>query len=1533
MAMERERRRGRTRRKQSSPVKRFLYQEGRRYCAMLLSLCLILGNMAGTAFAASSGEEPTFRISRTDLYEALQQAVKEGNQPKEIFSFQGEEALEKAYQDLLDLEMNEDLYELSPKIRKETNDVELRIFACLDQGADPEKRYEIAGDEKIIFLVTNKTEQEQEATIQVDQKITEPITVLPGTMLIVEEGSDQDQSSADEEGSTAGGNSAGGGGAGGSGAGGSGTGGNGGAGQMDTESDGTAKETDAEESGKDDENTANTIKPEGSLGDQEESEDETKNDGENTSDQEEALGTEEASENDSSKNDESQETDRTESELEQESKPENKNDGKDEADKENGSVSETNSGKEEANTGKEENDSSGKDEIKTEDTKNENGDNSAKGEDSSGKDDAGKDENASDSAGKSEGSADKGTSEKGESSSEKSENHSEKSENRSEKSEQGKSENTSDGGKTENKEDSSREKEVSLWISPNQVQRVTSMEDEEATSSNAVSKEQKASKSEALSDNEQVLEGEIYPSILLEKEEKGAAVFVTTAANLGLDDDSFKLFTVYENNELKDVTVRVAAEAGVLPDDVTLQVKELKEEGELAEQYKEAEEALKKEGTPYDGMMALDICFLDPDGNEIEPSGNVQVSIKVNADSLPEDIDPESLSVQHLKEEHDGSVQVNQVADVADATDGIVEVNKDEAIAEFSVDSFSSFTITWVNGSSQIKKINIYYVNTNEEQINEPTHDQEIQDEGTILLTDYSTNAKTDLTYKGAYYGDINGAEIDSISAKTSGWINVTRKLEFKKGEEVIKTITMPSTEEINIYLVYEASVVVKPPEVIQDKGLSHFKTATLKNDGTYDLALSVKGAVSRSSDKYKMDILFIVDKSGSMKESMSKFDSTKRIKAVADAVESLTTIIDRNQGIDARYSVVSFSDRDKTKVDLGWTDNAELCSRTINSISPKGGTNYQAGILKGKEQLDSGKVRGDADRIVIFLTDGLPTYRNYGNDQAGSGQGDYDCDGFDWLSGEPINPTNKGANINAAVEEIKGMGCTDFYAIGCGPDFTNNSTASNNLKNLCENVAATGKKQSYTASNASALNKAFRDISANTTSIECDQVKITDTLSDNVFPILNEDGKPKKLEVTVTDEKGISQVGTIESNGSVLLKNGSVKVVPSYNATSKTLSLHFEPESYKLQENWVYTVTMSIDATEAAYQKYRNSEGSYEDKPDDKTGTHAENNRENGYYSNTNAVLSYRSITTQDGEQVFKNKSELFAKPVIQLHPGELIIQKTIDGLDNEQLEVLKEQLEFDVELTWVDENGQKQKKQVTPKLKEFELKDGTYQYGIKWLSPNTSYKIEERGADIAGYTLTTKIDDSVSTDKVTNGTIEKGKTKIVGYTNTYQKTGKLTVKKQVTGNMGDKKQTFRFKYTVNGAEQGTFDLKHNETRELFNIPSGAEVVITELGIVDANTNEVIAESLKDYQTTATVKSNDITENPVALPGKAFSLTMLPTDTEVIFTNEKSISAPTGLSNNKHPYLWMLAIATFGLMGCSVTGLSKKARKVRNDE
>ncbi len=191
----------------------------------------------------------------------------------------------------------------------------------------------------------------------------------------------------------------------------------------------------------------------------------------------------------------------------------------------------------------------------------------------------------------------------------------------------------------------------------------------------------------------------------------------------------------------ENVTVHAHAEDGVLPKNVTLKVTELEAGG--AEYNKVRKGAMDGTDIQFDGMKALDIRFENQNGEEVEPEGEVQISIEMKEGALPADAALDTVEVHHLKEVDNETIEVETVADAAGLTDGTVksgevvqaeleeiaadaeeeteasadvytqaaipaaaaapvtldavaEVDKDTvAVAEFSVESFSSFTITW----------------------------------------------------------------------------------------------------------------------------------------------------------------------------------------------------------------------------------------------------------------------------------------------------------------------------------------------------------------------------------------------------------------------------------------------------------------------------------------------------------------------------------------------------------------------------------------------------------------------------------------------------------------------------------------------------------------------------------------------------------------------------------------------------------------------------------------------------------------------
>ena len=839
--------------------------------------------------------------------------------------------------------------------------------------------------------------------------------------------------------------------------------------------------------------------------------------------------------------------------------------------------------------------------------------------------------------------------------------------------------------------------------------------------------------------------------------------------------------------ELSNMTVHAYAEEGILPDGVQMKVTELSQDKQdTAEQYKKAVQALNDHEVSYDGMLAVDISFINEEGEEIEPDGEVQVSIQMKKDALPEDVDLGTVEVHHLKELDAETVIPEAVADGADKTDGTVQSAEDAvvaleeegvpeeeikaavdedaaAVAMFSVDGFSTFTITWGrNNWSNYFKITVKYVDENGREI-----DTSVQVEDKTISSSFPNNQINldeyeveieDYEYVKTTYNGLEITRIKAIEESRSGifgsWMQ--KSIVFYNEDEEIGRLSQKWRDEANIsgeiLLVYK-STVETPPEVTDDRKLTHYKYATLNDDGTYDLSLTVSGAVGTETNKVKMDVLLIVDRSGSMKYKMTAnsdaSEGNRRIDKVADATKLLTSTLSNNKNLDVRYSVVTFSGPDDWNKSgssndastlLDWTSTATQVNSSIARINPNGGTNYQAGINQGIEQLKS--VRPGTQTIVIFLTDGLPTVRN---DARPCDENDSDEVGF---------------NNNAAVNAIRAMSVNSFYCIGAGPGFSaNNSSARNNLIAL-SNAATANDKEVYSVSNTDELNNAFKNIVADSTTILCDNVAVSDSLIENVKVVMN-GNSPKKLVVTIEQVNDDEKVVIGGESDSITLpkteQNDSATITASY--TDGKIALNF-PSRYKLEPNWNYIVTVTIDATETAYQKYRNQQYQYEDLADLGTGDHEGTL---GFYSNDKAEVTYCYKNTTE--------TEAYDKPVIQIHPGTLTITKDIVGLEElstDELEALEEKMEFEVTLSWHGNSGEEITDSETYPLSQFnkDSDSGLYTLEIKGLSPNTSYTVTEvpGSADVSGYVVDTEW--NADSDK---GTIPKGGALTASVTNTY--------------------------------------------------------------------------------------------------------------------------------------------------------------------
>lgn len=915
------------------------------------------------------------------------------------------------------------------------------------------------------------------------------------------------------------------------------------------------------------------------------------------------------------------------------------------------------------------------------------------------------------------------------------------------------------------------------------------------------------------------------------------------------EDSVEKQILTYEPlTQPEGVHVTASVYEGVLPEGAYMVVSELSE-GTSA--YNEAEKTLEANAISFDGFKAMDITFYDVDGQVIEPEeGSVQVHMVLDAQILPEDTDPNTIAVQH----HDTSNGDVQIETVADATVGTVAVQEAEVVAEFSVDSFSTFTITW-NGNHLNYEITVKYVDKTGTEIScTEAKAVKVNIGTTVHLNQYAYEING-YTYQGAH---INAVDGDMVTHVKVGREEKKYYYKYSSDNKTWKDLNGNTT----IYLVYDGSPT-GGGTIVDTKTLSREKYVTKNADDTYDLTLTVSGAVGSQTNKVKMDVLLIVDKSKSMDNGMGS--GKTRIKAVADAVKTLTTTLNTNKNLDVMYSVVTFSgpadwetkgSNSDASTALSWNSSAETAYDTVNGISPSGGTNYQAGINAGINQLKS--ARSDAQKIVIFFTDGKPTIRN----------GYTACD--------ENNSDSVGLCNDAAVTAVGGLSANAFYCIGTG------SATDANLTKI-KNAANATTKAVYVVSDTTALNKAFKEIASDSAMILCNNVKVTDILSENVDVVMNGTAL-KKLVVSikqdnqdiVTPAESVVAPSSERNSGN----DASRTISAAYDATTKQIFLNF-PKEYQLEPDYTYMVTVTIDATEKAYENYRDYGNAYPDRGQLGTGVTSANQL--GVYTNEQAWVDY----TYKGE----NKSESYPMPVIQLHPGKLIIEKTFNGLQDG---VLPENLTFTYKLN----NGQS----ADIPIQSFAYDEQTkkYVFIVEGLSPNTTYEVKESNASVKDFELT-------ETSKGTSGTVKKDGTATASFTNTYTPSQRtLTVSKIVSGTMGSTKQAFTFQLTVTKDGQSytadidgltkekdvyTFTLKHGESKTI-TLPYGCDFTLSE------------NDDKQGYETTYVVDQGE------SVSSKTVNVSKLTEDTEITFTNTKNINPPTGIDSDYTPFLMMMFVA-----------------------
>lgn len=271
-------------------------------------------------------------------------------------------------------------------------------------------------------------------------------------------------------------------------------------------------------------------------------------------------------------------------------------------------------------------------------------------------------------------------------------------------------------------------------------------------------------------------------------------------------------------------------------------------------------------------------------------------------------------------------------------------------------------------------------------------------------------------------------------------------------------------------------------------------KTVKAVEGGESDF-LTTLSAISSTSDTTvsgkPLDIVMVLDASGSMDDPMGKRDDTKRIDALKTAANRfIDTIATQNQSItdeskQHQVAIVKFAGDKTTEVGNktyrdGWwgptcnysqtmknltpckDKGAESLKSTVNSISPDGSTRADYGLELADEQFSFG--RADAKKIVVFFTDGSPTsYSDFENEVANSAV--------------------------STAKKIKGNGA-DIYAIGIfsGAKPSDVPTAEGTSN---ENKFMHAVSSNYPSASSSITNEGFRK-SGSSTLVRAQKTPIT---------------------------------------------------------------------------------------------------------------------------------------------------------------------------------------------------------------------------------------------------------------------------------------------------------------------------------------------------------------------------------------------------------------------------------------------------------
>ena len=654
------------------------------------------------------------------------------------------------------------------------------------------------------------------------------------------------------------------------------------------------------------------------------------------------------------------------------------------------------------------------------------------------------------------------------------------------------------------------------------------------------------------------------------------------------------------------VTATYGEDAG-FPADVELRVSEITNSQLLDTYTQQASSAL--ENGAISSARFFDISFVS-NGSEIEPKADVDVNIQITlSDSLKVD-DGQTVQAVHFPEST--AVQTPEVLPVGTQTDNTGAVQT----VSFTQKSFSVTGVVvtgdklsyegWPTNDGEYVLLfsdnNLNYALKNDGSLMQVSVEGGKANFASSItkiddLKDYLwqwTSAERTLS------NNSSGGETVYVDPGEKTGVSSTKRQLYLSDENVIysrnprkyigaerngakETLRTLS----NSYYPYKASSVtfVNQFEADTDKPSQNpdnpsqldepaaVKKLSDNNDGTYNLSLSIKAQSKSTSETSKADVEVILNCSGSMSEKTD--DGITRLKAAKNAIDKLTESLMSNntaQNPDAvRMSLITFGD--SAKVTKDWTTDKVEFKKSVDNLEEQKNvaTNWEAAL----QQANTIQTRDGAEKYVIFISDGNPTYYVDGYTTGGTG---YETD------------TNVATCYYFAKDDAYELvqNGYHFYTIGVFGDVSR-------MQNLTAYAYSGTDDGSYpdghyqTASDQKSLVEAFQSIIDQIThNFGYQGVAFTDGLTSMTSTTLV-DGAANQFRYDVTDASGNPVSLTANSNGTYSYTNSEniPKIFNGATFQNRVVSWSMdvsEDKPFELDNGYTYTVSFTVWPDQSAY-------------------------------------------------------------------------------------------------------------------------------------------------------------------------------------------------------------------------------------------------------------------------------------------------------------------------------------------------------------